>query len=529
MGDKKQINSADLFGIVNEGAPKQSTQVSSKNFSQILANAPEQEGLSWWDVPFQAVTNIPKSAYEFGKGMTDVFVHPLKTSQSVMDIAAGTLRNITPKQIADWIDKYDKNPESAERASSVAAQVGKFYKERYGTSEGFKQAVAQDPIGVASDLSTVLSGGAGIAAKVGAPAKAVGAIQKAAEVTNPLLVAGKGVTAVGKPLLGMTTGVGSENIANAAKAGFEGDKEFQAALRGEAPMTQPLDNARHNLSVMRQKRGDAYRSGMVDISNDKSVLDFNDIDQAIAKAKAENRHGSKIKDDIAEQHLLELENEVKDWQLADPAVYHTPEGLDALKQRIGAIVDRIPPNEANANRIGGNIYNSVKGTITRQAPKYSEVMSDYADASESIREIEKALSLGNRASADTALRKLQSLTRNNVNTNYGNRLNLAQQLEMEGGKPFISALSGQALSSPTARGLAGNVENLSALGGVFYDPTMLAALPLQTPRLVGEGLYYGGRAAKGVSQAAKGLGLNPQRANTLADILYVNEQNKEQE
>ena len=145
-------------------------------------------------------------------------------------------------------------------------------------------------------------------------------------------------------------------------------------------------------------------------------------------------------------------------------------------------------------------------------------MKDYAQSSEQIREIEKALSLNNKASADTALRKLQSLTRNNVNTNYGQRLSLAQQLEAEGGKPFISALHGQALSSPSARGLAGGVENLTAATGLLTNPAYLAALPFQTPRLVGEGLYYGGRAARKLSDIGKTTGLNAGSINALSNL-----------
>ena len=226
--------------------------------------------------------------------------------------------------------------------------------------------------------------------------------------------------------------------------------------------------------------------------------------------------------------LEKIKQEVDDWKSADPAIYHTPEGLDALKQRIGALRDQIPYEAKNANRIAGNIYNSVKSSISSQAPTYSKVMADYSNASETIGEIERALSLGDRASADTAMRKLQSLTRNNVNTNYGNRLNLAQQLEAEGGKPFIKALSGQALSSGTARGLAGSVENLTAVGGLV-NPTVWAALPFQTPRVVGEGLYYGGRAAKGASYIPGSGTINPSRANTLADILYYTSKQKKEE
>ena len=145
-----------------------------------------------------------------------------------------------------------------------------------------------------------------------------------------------------------------------------------------------------------------------------------------------------------------------------------------------------------------------------------------------IKEIEKALSLGNKASADTAMRKLQSITRNNVSTNYGQRLNLAQQLEQEGGRPFINALSGQAMNSPTARGLAGTAENFSTLGG-FLHPGLWAALPFQTPRLVGEGLYAGGRAAKAVSKLSKKTGIGQGKANAISDILQnVNKAQEEQ-
>ena len=199
-----------------------------------------------------------------------------------------------------------------------------------------------------------------------------------------------------------------------------------------------------------------------------------------------------------------------DWK-AMGEDYHTPEGLDALKQRVGAIVDRIPYEEKNSARIGNSVYNSIKSTISDQAPTYSKVMGDYSDASESIREIERALSLGDKASADTAMRKLYSLTRNNVNTNYGNRLSLAQQLEQEGGKPFINALSGMAMGSNVARGLAGGAE-LGTLLASLSNPSYLAALPFQTPALVGRGLYYGGKAAK-AAQLAQLRNLAAQKAD----------------
>jgi hypothetical protein len=438
-----------------------------------------------------------------------------------MDLMAGGLHNITPKHIADYIDALDAHPEAITRAVETANQIGKFYKDRYGSSQGFKEALAYDPVGVASDLSTVFSGGSSIAGKAGMPGLAQ-SLKTAGEYSSPLGLTLKAGEKVIPPILGSTTGTGGENIKRAFQSGAEGDKSFTQNLRGEVPMTQVLDDAKHNLNVMRQNRSNAYKSGMVDVSNDKTVLDFADVDKALADAKAEVTYKGQVKNPEAYKHIQDIEKTVDQWKKINPDDYHTPEGLDALKQHIGALNEQIPYTQQNASRVGSKIYNSVKSTITDQAPTYANVMSDYSEASDALKEIEKALSLNNRASADTALRKLQSLTRNNVNTNYGNRLTLAQQLEQEGGKPFINALSGQALSSPTARGLAGGVETATGLAGLI-NPTLLFALPFQTPRLVGEGAYALGKA----TGKAKSLGLNAPTGTALSNLLYANQQGEQ--
>ena len=535
------ITAQDLSSIIKGGKTEESAlPISSQDISNILKNT-SQEGMDWSDVPIQAITNVPKSAVEFGKNIYEAVTHPLKTAGGVMDLAAGTLYNITPKHIAEWIDKADWNPDASERAIETANAVGHLYKHRYGTSEGFKEALATDPVGVASDVATLMSGGSTLASKIGAVEKATnlaknaGVSEKAienagkvAENLNPVTATGNVISAVGKPLLGSLTGVGSENIANAAKAGYAGDTSFVNQMRGNAAMNEPLDAARANLATMRQNRGNAYRSGMTDITNDKSILSFDDINKAVKNAKDSISFKGQTGAEVPTKVHEDLSKIINDWKKLDPAEYHTPEGLDFLKQKIGDYTQSIGYEHTNANRVGSDIYNSIKGTISNQAPKYAEVMKDYHEASDTIKEIEKALSLGNKASADTAMRKLQSITRNNVSTNYGQRLNLAQQLEQEGGRPFINALSGQAMNSSTARGLAGTVENASTLAGLV-NPAFWAAIPFQTPRLVGEGLYAGGRAAKAVSKLSKKTGIGQEKANAISDILQnVNKAQEEQ-
>lgn len=529
---KKSISSDDLFNLVSQGkSSNKSGRVSSENFASILQNAPAEEGKPWSDVAAQAYANAPQSALDFANGIYESITNPKQTLSSISDLMQAGLSKVIPQSMVS-----PHAQPAIERGGKAGQAMANHFKERYGSAEGFKEALSKDPVGVASDISTVLSMGAtgtGALAKAGQASRFAPAVETvskgletAAKYTNPLTAVTATAGALGKPILGLATGTGSENIANAAKAGFEGDKTFLQNLRGQAPMTEALDNAKHNLSVMRQNRNKTYRSGMVDISKDKSVLNFNDIENALSNAEKEVTFNGKVVDDAAYNHLKKLEAEVQAWKESHPDTYHTPEGMDALKKRLGAINQELPYEAVNSGRVGKSIYDSLKNTISTQAPEYSRVMSDYANASDQISEIERALSLGKRSSADTALRKLQSLTRNNVNTNYGNRLDLAKALEIEGGKPFISALSGQALSSPVARGLAGGVEGMAVLGALS-NPYTLAAIPFQTPRVVGEGLYAGGRAAKGLSNFGQATGLNPTNANALADLLYIDQQTKE--
>jgi hypothetical protein len=533
MGDETKPVSADDFikSIRGGRAEIQQTPITAENFRSVIKNTAPPEGKSWADVATQAYANAPQSALNFATGLYESITNPKQTLSSISDLMQAGLSKVVPESM------IDPNAKPAIGRGKVAGQaMAEHFKERYGSAEGFKEALAKDPVGVASDISTVLSmgsggmGGLAKVAEIGGATKVAPVLRAAekiyetgAKYTNPLTAVTSTAGLIGKPLLGLSTGTGAENIANAAKAGFQGDKSFVENLRGEVPMSKALDDAKHNLNVMRQNRNNAYRSGMVDISNDKSILSFDDIDKAIAKAKKEVVRGKIIKDEKAFEHLNKIEDKINEFKNGAPDVYHTPEALDDLKQAIGNINQDLPFNLTNANRVASDIYNSVKGTIVKQAPKYSEVMKDYAESSDQLSQIERGLSLGQRASVDTALRKLQSLTRNNVNTNYGNRLDLAKQLEAEGGRPFINALSGQALSSPTARGLAGGVEGMTALGALA-NPYTLAAIPFQTPRLVGEGLYAGGRAARGLSNVADITGLNPRNANALADLLYTDQQ-----
>jgi hypothetical protein len=328
-------------------------------------------------------------------------------------------------------------------------------------------------------------------------------------------VVGRGIQAAGSGIrrgLGLTTGAGEESIAQALRAGREGNQTFLQNIRGDVSAMDVLDQAKDALSNMRSARSQAYRQGIqstmpsAEIVAGKALpkvpqkLDFAPItgalDDVVQSLKVKTPTGSQFKIGSAEINKIEeLQDVVKTWK-KDPSL-HTAEGLDALKQRLDALYPD-SPMQKQVQRAVTSVRNTVKDTIVAQDKNYAKTMKAYEESISLEREIERALSLNNRSAADTAIRKLQSLTRNNANTNYGYRLELAKALQDQGGQDLMPALAGQALSSFTPRGLAGQGAGIGAALTTLSNPMAAAVLPLTSPRLVGMGAYGLGRATRDI-------------------------------
>lgn len=308
-----------------------------------------------------------------------------------------------------------------------------------------------------------------------------------------------------KHTLGMMTGTGGNAISTAYKAGKEGGTTFLDNMRGGVQMTDVLDSAKSALGKMRLDRSAQYKSGMAGVSADKTVIDFAPIDAAVSTLKTMGNYKGQVINKNASGTVDEISGLVNQWKGLDPTEFHTPEGLDALKQAISDIRDGTQFGTAG-RKAADTAYNAVKGEIVSQAPTYAKVMKDYSQASEVLSEVERALSLGNKAAADTSMRKLQSLMRNNVNTNFGNRLDLAKTLEQKGAD-ILPAVAGQSMSSWTPRGLAGLGATGAGFGAVATsNPATLAALPFTSPRLVGEMAYGLGAGNRGLIDVGKKAG-----------------------
>ena len=144
-----------------------------------------RRGYSLTEVPVEAVKNLPESAGKFVGGVVQAVTSPIQTLTGILDAGAGALRNSLPQGVVNFVDQFDTNPQATQRAVETANAIGGMYKDRYGSYEGIKRTFAEDPVGAAADLSTLLTGGGAAATKLGATQTGA-ALSRAGAAINPM-------------------------------------------------------------------------------------------------------------------------------------------------------------------------------------------------------------------------------------------------------------------------------------------------------------------------------------------------------
>jgi hypothetical protein len=462
-----------------------------------LGKSSKSGQLSWADVPGQALANTPESAVKFAEGVVYPLTHPIETMTAFRDIGHGLISKMYGAAGGQ------QDPAQKAKTEAAANALGQFFADRYGSVKGFKKTLASDPVGVLADASMVLSGGAALGARapgvIGNAARTAGAV---ANTIDPLAATGRAISRSGNlvsDILGMTTGVGARPFREAFDAGRNGNQVFAQNMRREVPVIDVVDMADNAVGQLTRERSAAYNRDMAATRNGSPrTVDINPIRAALKQARDETHYSGVPIDQHAAQ-VLDRINEVVD-NFANIPGPSTPARFDAMKRAIGEIRQRTQQGTLE-RRVTDNIYNSIRNEITAQVPEYAAAMRNYSEASDLIEEMRRTMSINDRAMPDTTLRKLQSTMRNNVNTNYGAREHLLDELAQR--QPNLpAALAGQALNAWAPRGLARAAGPIEAgLAIAHMNPMLAAGLPLSSPRIMGEASYGMGRAVGGVENA----------------------------
>lgn len=512
-GKKYKVTGADAQGALN-ALRKQIGDVHGNNgqnaeIGAMLPDAKIPQNLTWGEVGQKALENTPASAYQFGADIVDAVRHPIRTADTMLDLAAGGVS----RGIEYATGNENLFPEN--KATQTADAVGNFYKNRYGSMKGFKNAVAEDPVGVLGDAATILTGGEGVAIRALGPAsKTAKILGTAGRVTNPLTVPEKALAATGKvaggvakTVLGATTGTGADTIAEAYKASRKGgaaSTTFRDNLRGNVDQADVIDEAKQALGNIAEQRDKQYQVDMRGLKNDTTPLDMAPIESTFQDlVDSLYMHGHSAVGDKTLSVLKDIGEVIDEWS-KDPKMQNAI-GFDILKRRIDDLMPAFGNDRktSQAERAVTKMRNAVKKVIVDKFPQYKNAMENYEKSIRTQREIERTLSLGKKNTADQTLRKLQSLTRNNVNTNYGARANTAKQLADAGAPNLMPALAGQALNSWMPRGLLNPLLAGGSALGAYLNPAFLATVPAFSPRLVGEATRGAGALARGLDAIPK--------------------------
>lgn len=127
----------------------------------------------------KTVQNIPSSAGQYAGDLWQAVSNPFQTISGLGQIGAGAIQMAIPGE-----QPYEGSARAA----------GQFYKDRYGGADQFLNTLQNDPVGVAADVSGLLTGAATAAPKT------LGGLGKVGAAIDPLNMVTKPVRAVGKAL-----------------------------------------------------------------------------------------------------------------------------------------------------------------------------------------------------------------------------------------------------------------------------------------------------------------------------------------
>lgn len=197
----------------------QSPQVSTGGFRPITVNGPRKETsaeniyganfrYSPSDTPFisavKTAGNLPSSAASLVKGVADVGMNPLRTILGVNKIVAGGAQKLIPGE-----QKYEQD----------FGKFTSFLKDRYGSLENLQKTSTEDPVGFATDILGIVTGGATIAGKAAQTSRALSTVARTATapVAQTAAKAGDIVSGTTKFGVSQATGLNPETITQLVK------------------------------------------------------------------------------------------------------------------------------------------------------------------------------------------------------------------------------------------------------------------------------------------------------------------------
>ena len=467
--------------------------------SDRFAPRADAEPMSLGDVGTQAIKNLPRSAGEFGHSLVQPFLHPLDTAEALGKVGTG-LYSKAQGALGVTQDAGKK----AENETAVNA-IGDFYKQRYGTWENAKRAIAEDPVGVLADASTVFTGGGGLAARlpgaVGQAGKIAGTVGRVTDPINlalqvPKAAAKAASTAINVPAA-IQSGSAFKSLQAAHEAGVTKNADFWDHYSNPARAPQLVERVEGGIGNIKKEASDDWIRTMGG-ENATKALPYDLMDQALAEAKSMAYKNIDPRTGIGSGQGPALEKTYKALEDAvleartNPNNANTIADFDNLKQSIRNYGKEAAKGDPQSLEMMGKVANAAKETIIHPSygasKEYSALMDRYGELAEKARDLRDNLVAGR---SDTT--KLNKLLKG---YKTGKNQDLLEEL-FKRDPSLAPAIAGHDLSTWMPSGLRGNIASSMLYGGygvlnpaMLMHPGALAHVALGSPK-IGGGLSYG--------------------------------------
>ena len=501
--------------------PEVRAQVGSVNYEAIDRAATENAGLG--ASVAQAVSNIPESAAALLQGFVNLPASVQTLGQAAAAVIGGDQNDPTVKAIAAMLE------------------------DRYGSLDALKRTAITDPVGIAGDLSMVLTAGGSTAARLPGMAGRIGeGVATAGRALDPISAA-VGLVTEGAPaafraaqqrapgavqgfgnlpseIAGFPSGAGGAALREATGAGFERGVTGAPTPRTEAltgEMRSPgesgetlLNAARSAVQNLRDQGAADYNRLMQQFGQNPKPLDITTVQARLQQLKPRSydtwsqRRGERPPVHRAWEQMNDFVNEYAGMAQQNPNLL-LPLEMDQFKQDLFDVGSRLGGNyDRDASRIASGAYNAVRQELVRHDKIYADAMRAYEGPALEAKQLEATFGLaagrGKQPNIESVSRRLQAAMRNNANVGYGTREQQARRLnELDPDRTIIPTLAGSQLSSIKPRGLQSAVS--AGLGGVsaLLNPLALLAAPAFSPRVMGEAAYGLGRLAGTATRAGQ--------------------------
>jgi len=461
-------------------APQPRLELSPEDEQNVVSST--QEG---YRILGASAQNVPESFARFTGDIYQTLAHPIRTAKSMKDLSVSVGQLLIPGE---------------QGKEQISREVGKYFIKRYGGVKNVLNTFENDPVGFASDLSTILQGGGFLVAKTAGKVGVIGknietfakTVEKVGRGADPISVVTSGVMKAGaeaRPivteLLGVTTGAGAESIEQAIR----GSEQFRTAMRGNISGDEIVASSRRGMQVLKQQRAQKYMGELEKISEIKTSVDITPLISGLNEnlkkfnVKRLPNGGFDFKDSVirldkaAQKEITQIAHEIDTLGMRKGS--RTPASLDILKR---VFSDRFSES-SSVRAFTTDMTNRTRQVLIDNVQGYENMVKDYEKASRLMNEMDITLSLKKGRTPEQTLNKLTQGLKEDAQF----KKDFIRLLSEASGEDIMAKIAGLNLNKPMP---SGGLSRLLGAGELafFYrlDPSLLPILLTNSPRAVGE-------------------------------------------